>query len=96
MSKTYSVVWTKKAVKQLQKLPKKQQILIFKWVSDHLDGCKNPKEISGVKKLEGTKSGWRFRVGAYRLLVTIKDDQLIVEIVRIGHRQDIYSNIPKL
>ncbi len=96
MSSAYSVIWTNKAVKQLQKLPKKQQVLIYKWVSDNLEGCKNPKEIKGCKKLEGAKLGWRFRVGSYRLLTSIKEDKLIVEDVRVGHRQDIYTNIPKM
>ena len=96
MSSAYCVIWTNRAAKQLQKLPHKQQILIFEWVSNNLVGCKNPKEIGGCKKLEGTKAGWRFRVGTYRLLATIKDEKLIIEIIRVGHRQDVYSNVPKV
>ena len=96
MRRGYSVIWTKRAIKQLLKLPKKQQILIYKWVSDNLEGCKNPKEVKDCKKLEGTKTGWRFRVGTYRLLTTIKDDKLTIEVVCVGHRQDVYANIPKL
>ena len=96
MRRGYSVIWTKRAIKQLLKLPKKQQILIYKWVSDNLEGCKNPNEVKDCKKLEGTKTGWRFRVGTYRLLTTIKDDKLTIEVVRVGHRQDVYANMPKL
>ena len=96
MSAVYSVIWTKRATKQLLKLPKKQQILIYKWVSDNLDGCRSPKEIKDCKKLEGTKAGWRFRVGTYRLLTSIEDDKLTIEVVRVAHRQDVYSNTPKI
>ena len=96
MRRGYSVIWTKRAIKQLLKLPKKQQILIYKWVSDNLEGCKNPKEVKDCKKVEGTKTGWRFRVGTYRLLTTIKGDKLTIEAVRVGHRQDVYANIPKM
>ena len=96
MSTAYSVVWTKKTTKQLLKLPHKQQVLIFAWVNDNLEGCANPKEIIGCKRLEGTKKGWRFRVGSYRLLTSIHEDCLVVEVVRVGHRQDVYSNLPQL
>ena len=96
MSKTYDVVWTNRAAKQLKALDKKQQLLLFNWVEKNLQGCANPKEIQGVKKLQGTDSGWRFRVGSYRLLTTIKDNELIIEVVRVGHRREVYSNFPKM
>ena len=96
MKGTYSVTWSKRAVKQLQKLPKKQQVLIFGWVAEHLDGCANPRELHGARKLEGTEHGWRYRPGSYRLLVSICDEELVVEVVRVGHRRDVYSHVPKM
>lgn len=44
---------------------------------------------SGCRKLTG-REGWRIRVGDYRILYDIDDNALIVTIVHIGHRRDIY------
>lgn len=96
MKKAYSVTWSKRAAKQLQKFPKKQQVLIFAWVAEHLDGCANPREVRGARKLEGTECGWRYRLGSYWLLVSIRDKELVVEVIRVGHRRDVYSRIPKM
>jgi len=49
----------------------------------------NPRAIG--KALQGNLSGyWRYRVGDYRLLCQIKDNALIILVVEIGHRADIY------
>ncbi len=45
---------------------------------------------SGVRKLTGADNLWRIRVGDYRIVYEIEDDRLVVLIVRIGHRRDIY------
>jgi mRNA interferase RelE/StbE len=48
---------------------------------------------SGVKKIEGEDEIYRVRVGDYRILYQIKGKILLVLIVRIGHRRDIYRRI---
>jgi len=48
----------------------------------------NPRP-AGVKKLKG-REGWRIRIGQYRVLYTIDDDRLIVLVVNVGHRREIY------
>jgi mRNA interferase RelE/StbE len=45
----------------------------------------------GVKKLKGYRDYWRIRVGDYRIIYTIQDDRLLVVVIRIGHRRDVYS-----
>ena len=49
----------------------------------------NPRP-SGVKKLQGSADTWRLRVGDYRVLYEIRDRQLLVLVVKIGHRREIY------
>jgi mRNA interferase RelE/StbE len=46
---------------------------------------------SGVKKLTG-REAWRIRVGDYRIIYEIQDQALIVLVVSIGHRRDIYQS----
>jgi len=45
---------------------------------------------SGALKLTGSERSFRLRVGDYRILYEIFDDVLIVEVVKVGHRKDVY------
>ena len=92
---SYEVEWSRAATKELLSIEKKQRLMILKWVDDNLTSCENPKAIPGSKALKGTKNGWRYRVGSYRILATINEGKLLSEVVRVGHRQGVYKNLPK-
>ena len=49
-----------------------------------------------TEQLQGTNSGWRWRVGVYRILTRIEDGKAVIEVVRVGHRQGVYKNMPRL
>lgn len=93
---TYQVRWTKSARKDLKSIPKKQRLILVSWVRDHLEGCENPRGLPHGKKLQGTKDGWRFRIGSYRVIAQIKNEELVIHIVRAGHRQGVYQALPKI
>ena len=92
---SYEVEWSRSAAKELLSIEKKQRLMIIKWVEENLASCENPKSIPGSKALRGTKNGWRYRVGSYRILTTIDEGKLVIEVVRVGHRQGVYKNLPK-
>lgn len=92
----YRLVLVKKAEKQLDALPEKQRRMIVAWMRDNLDGCENPKAVAGGKHIQGTRNGWRYRCGSYRILTRIEEDALVIEVVRVGHRQGVYNNLPDL
>lgn len=50
----------------------------------------NPRP-SGCKKLKGGDEEWRIRVGDYRVVYTIDDSKLLVEVTRIRHRSEVYE-----
>lgn len=54
--------------------------------------AKNPYP-SGIKKIEGEEELYRLRVGDYRILYQVKEKTLLVLIVRIGHRREVYRRI---
>lgn len=86
----YKVVLTDKAIKILKKLDKNTAHMMLGWIRKNLEGCSDPR-IHG-KPLVGNHSGkWRYRVGDYRLLAEIVDDEIVIYIVNIGHRRDIYK-----
>ena len=88
----YQIVWSKSAIKDLRGIDAKANHLIRVWVRENLEGCENPRTVANGKALQGTKNGWRYRVGSYRILVEIQDAVLLIRIIRAGHRQGVYRN----
>lgn len=85
----YKVEYSKEALDFLKKADKSVAKLLVSWISKNLDGCSYPK-LKG-KPLSANRSGqWRYRVGDYRILTIIKDDKLIILVIAIGHRKNIY------
>jgi len=86
----YKVEYTKEALNQLKKLDISVSRLILSWISKNLEGCSNPR-IHGKALSANRKGQWRYRVGDYRILTLIEDDRLIILVVTIGHRKDVYK-----
>jgi mRNA interferase RelE/StbE len=90
MNIKYKVVYSEKAKKQLKKLDKFVLRRILSWIDRNLDGRENPY-FKG-KGLEGPlKNLWRYIVGNYRILAKIDNDRIIILIVSIAHRKDVYN-----
>lgn len=86
----YHVEFTKNALKQLKKMDKSSASLILGWIRKNIEGCDNPR-VHG-KGLTTNRSGqWRYRVGDYRIITEIEDDKVIVLVLNVGHRRDIYD-----
>lgn len=86
---TYKLKISPKAQKQLKKMDKSAAALILKYLSKNIDSSENPRAKG--KALLGNRVGqWRYRVGNYRVICEIEDDQLIVLALAVGHRRDIY------
>lgn len=86
----YQVEYSKSALKALKKLDRATARLILSWVEKNLSGSSDPRRHG--KPLTGNLSGiWRYRIGDYRLLAKIEDDRLVVFMLEIGHRSQIYQ-----
>ena len=83
---TYKVTLTKTAQKQLEKLPNSVSEDLLKTI---LSLSTNPRP-QGFKKLKG-RDGYRLRSGSYRIIYDIIDKILVVEVIALGHRKDIYE-----
>ena len=85
----YHVEFSKDALKQLKKMDKTNAALILGWIRKNLENCENPR-VHG-KGLTANRSGqWRYRVGDYRILADIQEDRVLILVLNIGHRSDIY------
>jgi mRNA interferase RelE/StbE len=87
MIKNYEVVLSKTAEKNLMKMPAK----IVKQIIPTLQELANNPRPAGCKKLKGFSNIWRVRVGDYRIIYSIEDQILLVDIREIGHRKEIYK-----
>lgn len=86
----YHVVFDEYAKRQLKKLDKYVQKMILLWLKNNIDGYEDPR-IRG-KALSGNRAGqWRYRVGDYRIIVIIQDNKLVVLVVNVGHRREVYD-----
>ena len=86
----YHVELTIEAKKKLKKMDKYTASFILGWVRKHLEGCSDPRQHG--KSLTANQQGeWRYRVGDYRLLADIQDDKILILILTIGHRRDVYK-----
>lgn len=84
----YRVKVSKTALKQIGKLPQEAQRRILDAL-DELDGTETPRETG--KALQGALKGfWRYRVGNYRIVCQIIDQELVVLVVKVAHRRDVY------
>lgn len=83
----YQVALTSSATKELKKLPSQ---LVARMMPRLESLASNPRP-SGCKKLIGGDREWRIRVGDYRVVYTINDAKLLVEVTRIRHRSEVYD-----
>lgn len=85
----YELKYEAKAVKQIKKLDPATRNLIKTWIEKNLLNTDNPRQHG--KGLTGTLSQyWRYRVGDYRILAEINDTEIVIIIVEVGHRREIY------
>lgn len=87
---SYQVEFTQRALKELKKLDKHTAALILGWIRKNLEGCTDPRQFG--KGLTANRSGqWRYRVGDYRILAFIQEEQIVILVLTVGHRRDIYE-----
>lgn len=85
----FSIRFTEQAKKQLKKMDKHTASLILGWLRKNIECCENPRKY-GKGLTENHVGQWRYRIGDYRVIAEIKDDKVVVLVVSIGHRKNIY------
>ena len=79
-----------RAVKDLKKLGKQAQRDIIAYLDERIAGNEDPRRFG--KGLKADLAGlWRYRVGDYRILCQIQDGVMVVLVVGLGHRRDVYD-----
>ena len=86
----WRLFYSQRADKQLSKLDPGVRRVIVAWLNKNIDGCDNPRS-QGKSLTAGLSGKWRYRVGDYRVLCEIRESELIVLAIEVGHRRDIYK-----
>ena len=86
---TWTVELDDRAVKDLDRLERESRRRILRFLRERIATDESPKRLG--RPLTGPKLGlWRYRVGDYRIVCRIESDRVVVLVVAIGHRKNIY------
>ena len=88
---SYRVETTPRFDKEFKKLDRYTMKMIKAWINKNLVGCEDPRAHG--KGLTSNRSGqWRYRIGDYRLLCEIKETELVILALSVGHRSTVYKH----
>jgi len=84
----YRVEIARRAIKSIARLPHKEQLRVRAAIDLLADDPRPP----GCVAMAGQDSVYRVRVADYRILYEVIDDRLVIQVVRVGHRRDVYRS----
>ena len=87
---SWSIEFEKEAEKELRKLDRQAALRIVKFLRQRVALLDNPRSLG--QALVGSTLGdyWKYRVGDYRIIVDLQDDVLVVYVIQVGNRREIY------
>ena len=87
---SYWIAVKRSAAKALKKIPKADRKRIIEKIDSLSEILLNPD----TTKMKGNNPFHKVRIGNYRIIYEIQEDVLVILIVKVGHRKDIYRNLP--
>jgi mRNA interferase RelE/StbE len=87
----YAFRWRQGAVKQLRSIPQPAALTILRALAPLGDDPR--RQDSNIKKIAGHDERYRLRVGDYRVIYEIRDGQLVILVIGVGHRREVYRNM---
>jgi mRNA interferase RelE/StbE len=87
---TWRVEWDERARRELRRLDPSVQREILRYLRQRIAGQGDPRRFGRPlsRQLHGL---WRYRVGSYRLICELADDRLLVLVLAVGHRKEVYG-----
>jgi mRNA interferase RelE/StbE len=85
----WKIEFERDAIRQLNQLDQSIRAQIVAYMERRIVGSGNPRQLG--KPLRGPKRGlWSYRVGHYRIVCRIEDQRVVIVVVSVGHRKDVY------
>jgi mRNA interferase RelE/StbE len=89
-TRVWRIDFDSEAARDLRKLGAEPQRLILRYLRQRIATAEDPRRFG--RPLTGDLKGlWRYRIGDHRIVASIEDDRLVVLIVTVGHRRDVYD-----
>ncbi|HME59004.1 MAG TPA: type II toxin-antitoxin system RelE/ParE family toxin [Terracidiphilus sp.] len=89
--KLWTVEFDDRARRELRKLDAKVQQSILRYLRERVAGSSDPRQFG--KPLRKNLAGlWRYRVGDYRLICRLEENRLVVLVLQVGHRREVYED----
>lgn len=85
---TYQIEWKSSAIRELKRIDRQT----IPQIITEVESLSSNPFPQGVKKLHGSESTYRIRIGNYRVIYEVYSNRLIIEIARVRHRKDAYRN----
>jgi mRNA interferase RelE/StbE len=85
---SYRIAWRKSTKKDLRRIPPVEVAKIIRAV----ESLGTDPFPTGHKKLSGSQRAYRIRVGDYRIIYEVHGSVLLIDVVRVGHRRDVYQS----
>ena len=82
----HAIEFAPSARRELRKLPREVQLKL----NERIDSLSSDPRPRGSKKLRGSDELWRIRVGDYRVVYEVRDKILVVLVLRVAHRREVY------
>ena len=82
----YAIEFVPSARRELRKLPREVQLKL----NERIDSLSSDPRPRGSRKLKGSDELWRVRVSDYRIVYEVRDKVLLVLVVRVAHRREVY------
>ncbi len=85
---SWAIEFTKASRKQFEALSSADRTRIARFLTDRVAAHPVPRRLA--KHLVGEVDLWRFRVGDFRIIAQFEDDRLVILVIAIGHRREVY------
>ena len=89
-SMSYRIETSIRFEKEFKKLDRYTQMMIQSWISKNIMNCDDPR-IHGKSLTANRSEQWRYRIGYYRLICLINDNQFVILALTIGHGREVYK-----
>jgi len=87
----WTIRFDPRAERELGRLDRQVQIRILRFLRERIEPLDNPREL-GEALTGPLRSFWKYRVGHYRVIVDLQHEELVILVVRLGHRGSIYRS----
>lgn len=87
----WKIEFTPEAAKNLSRLGKEAEKRILRFMRERISNLEDPRNTGEPLKGSRFAGLWRYRVGDYRILCEIQDHQVLILVVLVGHRREVYK-----